>query len=128
MTLIDNLTKADILSGQFPLIDLLDNSLYYPSCGFDGAIVKHYSKTIIAPGTGFGFNWTNFLSKDGPLAWVVLNNQYGIPGTIIYGGYCGYPSQNERRYEDFTWKEYQMNGTINPYRTQTDKVTIWGKK
>ena len=245
MTAIDNLTKADIISGTLPLNDLLDNSLYYPSCEFDGAIVKHYSKkiqsfiycdyatgedvfmnhlhdfrgydlvgnrslrqdelipdgwqmqtpphfnieeygkldkkqltkpfahwavyersasfneshgpkrfsliyiggegvasyqalywsnkktakvlAIIQPGTGFGLNWTDFRSKDGPLAWVVLNNKNGTPDTIIYGGMSGYTGQNDRWYEDFTWEQYRMTETIMPYRTNTDKVTIWAK-
>ncbi|MDM9630252.1 hypothetical protein [Robiginitalea aurantiaca] len=38
---------------------------------------------IIQPGTGFGFNWTDFREGDGPLAWVVLQNKSGIPEFIV---------------------------------------------
>ncbi|MCK9204528.1 MAG: hypothetical protein M0P58_08875 [Bacteroidales bacterium] len=242
---MEKLTKTDIVNGPFPLTNLLNNSLYYPACGFDGNIIRRYSKkiqsfifcdyatgedafmchlhdfpgydvfgnrslkqdelipngwqmqipphfnieeyekykdilkkpfahwavyerlatfddnhgpkrfsliyiggegvatyqalywsnkktakvlAIIQPGTGFGFNWTDFRSKEGPLAWVVLNNKYGTPDAIIYGGMSGYPGQNEGCYEDFTWEQYRKTETIMPYRTQTDKVTIWVKK
>lgn len=34
------ITQEEIKTGVFPLKDLLQNSFYYPSCGFDGSIVK----------------------------------------------------------------------------------------
>jgi len=40
MSFLDNLTKTQIENGKFPLEDVLHNSFYYPSCGFDGGIVK----------------------------------------------------------------------------------------
>ena len=83
---------------------------------------------IIQPGKGFGLNLTDFRSKEGPLAWVILNNPYGMPGTIINGGMSNYPGQNEGKYEDLNWEQYRMTNIINPYRTNTDKVTIWVKK
>lgn len=246
MTKIDYLTKEEIISGKLPLIELLDNSFYYPSCGFDGGIIKHYSKhiqsfiycdyatgeerlmglldnfhgyqitghrsvkeeelipqgwqmqppphfdiekyyqyrdvfenpfahwavyerlerydykfgpkkfsllyiggegvatyqalywankktakavAIIQPGTGFGFNWTDFRDKNGALAWVILNNRNGIPDTIFYGG------QGDE-YNDFNWNEYQYEDIIRRYyegrvsdnRKSSGEVTIWKRK
>jgi hypothetical protein len=40
MNWLINLTKEEIETGKFPLNDILHNSLYYPSCGFDGGVVK----------------------------------------------------------------------------------------
>lgn len=77
---------------------------------------------IIHTGTGFGRNWTDFRSRNGALAWVVMNNLFGTPDTIFYGG-----SRND--YDDFNWNEFQFERTIRPYYsgTQTGKVTIWKK-
>ena len=41
---------------------------------------------IIQPGHGFRGNWADFTSQDDPLAWVVLNNKFGKPDIIFYGG------------------------------------------
>jgi len=46
LEILEKLTKDLILHGQLPLKELLDNSLYYPSCEFDGGVVKYYSKEI----------------------------------------------------------------------------------
>lgn len=73
---------------------------------------------IIQPGTGFGLNWTNFKSKDGSLAWVVNNNPYGIPGTVLYGGYG-------QRYDDFDWHGFHYTNTIIPYYLMEGLVTVW---
>jgi hypothetical protein len=54
---------------------------------------------IIQPGHAFGMNWTNFTDKDSSLAWVVLNNKYGTPKTIYYGGYGD-------DYSHFNWDNY----------------------
>jgi hypothetical protein len=246
MTIIDRLTKDEVISGKLPLIELLDNSFYYPSCGFDGEIIKHYSQhiqsfiycdyargeaelinqletfygyqllghrsvqkielipqgwqmqlppdfdireyykyrdvfekpfahwavyerlekfddnngpkkfsllyiggegvatyqalywankktanavAIIQPGTGSGFNWTDFRDKNGALAWVIMKNLYGTPDTIFYGGIGN-------GYDDFNWKEYQFEERIQPYyggkvsdeHEPFGEVTIWKRK
>ena len=36
-----SLTQSSMMSDPFPLQQLLKDSLYYPSCGFDGSPVKH---------------------------------------------------------------------------------------
>ncbi|NBU48425.1 MAG: hypothetical protein EBS34_13505 [Flavobacteriales bacterium] len=40
MSFIDNLTKQEIENGKFPLAEILKNSIYYPSSGFDGGIIR----------------------------------------------------------------------------------------
>jgi|GEM_PF-1656910 len=40
---LHDLTPASIHVGPFPLAQLLENSLYYPSSHFDGAVVKAYA-------------------------------------------------------------------------------------
>ena len=42
--LLHTLTPASIQTGPLPLAQLLENSLYYPSSHFDGAVVKAYAK------------------------------------------------------------------------------------
>ncbi|MEI7526190.1 MAG: hypothetical protein WCJ95_17730 [Mariniphaga sp.] len=237
MTKIDSLTNDEVINGELPLIDLLDNSFYYPSCRFDGGIIKHYSKYIqsfiycdyaiveddlikqldtfsgykllgdrsvkkmelfplgwqvripahfdfdidhynkfkdgfekpfqhwavyerldefndnhgpkkfsllyigreavstyqalywanrktakvVAIIQSSGLNWTDFTDKNGPLAWVVLQNKYGTPETIFYGGFG-------KGYDDFNWKEYEYEDRIRPYYTESGEVTIWKKK
>lgn len=37
---LESLTAEEIQSGTLPLAQLLQDSFYYPSCGFDGGIVK----------------------------------------------------------------------------------------
>lgn len=40
MSFLDDLTVEQIEMAPFPLHDILNNSLYYPSCGLDGGVVK----------------------------------------------------------------------------------------
>jgi hypothetical protein len=40
MSWLENLTNDQIKNGKLPLNEILENSFYYPSCGFDGGIVK----------------------------------------------------------------------------------------
>ncbi len=40
MSYLDTLTPEQITRGPLPLKDLLHNSLYYPSSGFDGGVIK----------------------------------------------------------------------------------------
>lgn len=46
MSFIDKLTKEDILTKKIPLKEILENSFYYPSSGFDGNVIRIYSKEI----------------------------------------------------------------------------------
>jgi hypothetical protein len=40
MSKFDSITEQEIENGVFPLQEILDNSFYYPSSGFDGGIIK----------------------------------------------------------------------------------------
>ena len=40
MSWLENLTQEKIKNGNFPLREVLQNSFYYPSCGFDGGLIK----------------------------------------------------------------------------------------
>lgn len=240
MNIIENLTNEAIISEQLPVNELLEDSFYYPSSGFDGGIIKYFGKEIqsyiycdyatgeeallrqlnsfygykilgnrpisqhelipngwrmqlppsfnlqryysykdafkkpfahwavyermesfsethgpnrfsliyiggegvatyqalywsnkktakalavIQPGTAFGLNWTDFSDRRGALAWVVMNNEFGKPDTIFYGGYGN-------GYDDFNWDEYRLSKTIRPYYSEQPfgEVTIWTRK
>jgi hypothetical protein len=43
-----NLTAEAIKHDQFPLHELLKNSLYYPSCGFDADPIRHFGGNIFS--------------------------------------------------------------------------------
>lgn len=82
---------------------------------------------IIQPGTAFGGNYTDFTKKDGYLAWVVMNNPYGIPQIIAFGGHgSGYD-------KEFDWYGYKMTNEIKGYYHREDEygggrtgeVTVW---
>lgn len=36
---LENFTKEQVELGEFPLIEILRESLFYPACGFDGNII-----------------------------------------------------------------------------------------
>ena len=40
MSWLENITQEKIKKGNFPLREVLQNSFYYPSCGFDGGLIK----------------------------------------------------------------------------------------
>lgn len=40
MSTLEKLTREHITKGPLPIRSLLHNSLYYPSCGFDGGVIK----------------------------------------------------------------------------------------
>ncbi len=82
---------------------------------------------IIQDGSaGFGINWTDFSDRSSALAWVVMNNEFGKPDTIFYGGYSN-------DYNDFNWEEYEVYRIISPYYTFSGRrpfgeVTIWERR
>lgn len=65
---------------------------------------------IIQPGTGFGFNWTDFFRKGDPFYWTVKNNPAGMPEYV----YCGYWARTATsanaspEHFHFDWPEYQF--------------------
>ena len=74
---------------------------------------------IIQPGTGFGFNWTDFREPEAPLAKTVRMGAT-MPEYFFYGGYGDFP------YDDFKWPGYEMIDRITPYYpTIKGSVTVW---
>ena len=69
---------------------------------------KPRAVAIIQPGTGFGFNWTDFFKKKDPFYWIVANNPAGMPEYV----YCGYWSKSATEAKlkpkdfHFDWPEY----------------------
>lgn len=45
---LTTMTGADVVNGTFPLHELLQDSLYYPSSGFDGGPVKHLAGNFLS--------------------------------------------------------------------------------
>lgn len=52
MSWLDDITQEQIEKCKFPIKEVLQNSFYYPSCGFDGGIVKDCNTL----GRDFGIN------------------------------------------------------------------------
>lgn len=77
---------------------------------------------IIQPGTGFGGNWTDFRKEGGPLWRVIMNNTYGSPDRIYYGGVMS-------DYMNLNWDNYEFEKAVRPYYSSRPfgKVTIWKK-
>lgn len=64
---------------------------------------------IIQPGTGFGFNWTDFYQKDKPLHWVVKNHPEGMPEYVLTGHYSQSATSANARldaHHSINWPEY----------------------
>lgn len=76
---------------------------------------------IIQPGTGFGWNWTDFRKRESALAWVVNENPYGQPKFILYGG------EGNSGYRDLNWPEYQLTDRHYAY-SLTGRVTHWERR
>ena len=62
---------------------------------------------IVRPGTGFGFNWTNFLDGEKALGYVVIQNPHGQPDFILTDSrhllnWGRYPSQTNERFCRFS--------------------------
>ncbi len=82
--------------------------LYWDNCLFPKALA------IIRPGTGFGFNYTDFYDQNKALAWSVLNNDAGIPNFIFtdrndlnwFNKYVLFDHFNDYRYETYLRSYY----------------------
>lgn len=98
------------------------NALYSSNRTFAKALA------IIQPGAGYGNNWTDFSNPEGELANVILNNSFGQPQFIYYGG-NGSPAM---KYDDFRWEGYAVSRFIEAYYTKEpnlyfDRVGLWIK-
>lgn len=145
---IDTLSRQDIEQGPLPLRALLENSFYYPAAGHDGCVIRDCNRrdspcstsvekaspptrpstglivpaaiTIIQPGSGWGFNWTNFWAADAPLAWAVSHHPVGKPAMIYLGKY-GY------EFDKLCWPGYLpfVRHVHNRYPGFEGDVTYW---
>lgn len=75
---------------------------------------------IIQPGTGWGFNWTDFRAPNAALFWAIQHHPVGKPPLVYYGGYGN-------GYNNFAWPGYAPSGRrIRPYYPDFEgEVTIW---
>jgi hypothetical protein len=75
MSFLDNLTREKIENDVFPLKEILENSLYYPSSAFDGGVVKDCNTL------GRSFKIENFIYCDYSVGeenfWVEQDTFYG---------------------------------------------------
>jgi hypothetical protein len=71
----------------------------------------------IRPGTGYGFNWTDFREQNQALGWVVLNNPNGIPEKIL----------TDTDTEHFKWDRYVFTNKIEHYKRETAPLNIFTK-
>jgi hypothetical protein len=66
---------------------------------------------IIQPGTGFGFNWTDFYKDGEPLHWIVKNHPEGMPEYVFTGHYSDTATSATVKYGEhfnFNWSEYSF--------------------
>ncbi len=71
-------------------------ALYYGNKCFPKGVA------IIQPGTGFGFNWTDFRNPARIFARSVMQNRFGVPEVLINGGM----GANVKDYYSPIWPEY----------------------
>ena len=80
--------------------------------------IKPKAMAIIQPGTGFGFNWTDFRDFDAPLGRTVMMGS--MPEYFFYGG------NGDSDYEDLDWPDYHMVDAIERYsHVKEGRVTVW---
>lgn len=96
---------------------------------------------IIQPGTGFGFNWTDFFKKNDPLYWTVKNNPAGMPEYVYCGYWADHATTKSANPEDmqlrFDWPEYEFKEPAVGYPqhkviifnfVRDSIIKIWRKK
>lgn len=74
--------------------------------------------TIIQPGTGFGGNWTNFQDPEMIFAQSVLQNSYGRPSYLLYGGWG-----TKKNYERVCWPQYSE--LVYCWKVVDGWLTLW---
>jgi hypothetical protein len=73
---------------------------------------------IIQPGTGFGGNWTDFRDPDQILGRSVLQNPYGKPQYLLYGGWGRGYNESES-----CWPAYAQ--LIHHWRAGRSTLGLW---
>lgn len=70
---------------------------------------------LIQPGCGYSNNWSDFIDERLPFAQAVLNNPYGSPEYLVWGGYI-------EDYDAVVWQNYQERmHRIRPYYYPSDR-------
>lgn len=70
---------------------------------------------LIQPGCGYSNNWSDFVNERLPFAQTVLNNPYGQPEYIVWGGYI-------EDYDARIWRDYpEKIHRIRPYYFPEDR-------
>ena len=77
-----SVNASTIGTNPFPLKEILTDSLYYPSSGFDGYPVRFLAGNFLSF-TGFGANWTDYRDPKQILARSVLQNPAGTPEYLL---------------------------------------------
>ena len=137
MCWIDKLTIDDIISQPIPIANILTDSFYYPSCGFDGGIVKDCNTKAR------DFNIQSFIYSDyatGQEAFEKMQNTfvgYQILGSrnvtqaeLTPSGWQPHlpPNFNKNEYLQYKeeWKKPFANWTV--YERNEDKTELHGPK
>ena len=71
-----SLSKDNIMKGRLPLVDLLANSAYYPSAGFDGGVIKHCNTRLKDEGI-ISFIYCDYASDEGDVIFRVATEFKG---------------------------------------------------
>jgi hypothetical protein len=66
---------------------------------------------VIQPGTGWGFNWTDFRDEEKPLGQVMHKNEKGMPKYFFYGGI----GNKDLYIGEFQWRGYELYDEIFDY-------------
>lgn len=74
---LDNLTTDKIVSDEFPLLEILRNSLYYPASGLDGNMIVHFGKMVKSfIYCDYGIDELEFINKkDGFYGYSLIANR-----------------------------------------------------
>ena len=86
---LTHLTPNQIQNEPVPIKELLKDSLYYPSAGFDGGVVKFFSKKVQSfIFCNYGFHEKEFLAEmDGFRGYKVLANRKLFPHDLTPNGW-----------------------------------------
>jgi len=73
---------------------------------------------IIQPGLGFGGNWTDFRNQDRIFGRSVLQNPYGKPNYLLYGGW-----NHNHEYRPACWPDFDEE--IDYWATPDGHIGLW---
>lgn len=85
---------------------------------YHGNKTKPEVVAIIQPGTGFGCNWTDFRDPNLIFGRSVIQNPYGKPRYLVYGGYG-------TGYQNTCWPEY--SNRVHYWKTNDGELGLWSR-